>query len=88
MTSSPPRSPAAAAGSPASPPSRCKTPPRLLTVGADRILFASDYPYEMATDAARWIETAPISENDRRKICYSNAAALFGLPPSRRTEGA
>jgi predicted TIM-barrel fold metal-dependent hydrolase len=52
----------------------------VLTVGADRIMFASDYPYDMATDAARWIETAPISENDRRKICYSNAAALFGLP--------
>jgi predicted TIM-barrel fold metal-dependent hydrolase len=40
----------------------------LLTVGAERILFATDYPYEMATDAARWIEKAPISENDRRKI--------------------
>jgi predicted TIM-barrel fold metal-dependent hydrolase len=33
----------------------------------------------METDGARWIETAPISENDRRKICYDNAAALFGL---------
>ncbi|MFI9381911.1 amidohydrolase family protein [Kutzneria sp. NPDC052558] len=51
----------------------------LLTVGADHIMFASDYPYDMATDAARWIEAAPISENDRRKICYGNAAALFGL---------
>jgi hypothetical protein len=35
--------------------------------------------FNMATDAARWIETAPISENDRRKICHGNAAALFGL---------
>jgi 2,3-dihydroxybenzoate decarboxylase len=52
----------------------------LLTVGADHIMFASDYPYDMATDAARWIEKAPIAENDRRKICYGNAAALFGLP--------
>jgi gamma-resorcylate decarboxylase len=52
----------------------------LLTVSADHIMFASDYPYDMATDAARWIETAPISENDRRKICYGNAATLFGLP--------
>jgi 2,3-dihydroxybenzoate decarboxylase len=43
-------------------------------------MFASDYPYDMATDAARWIESAPVSENDRRKICYGNAAALFGLP--------
>jgi predicted TIM-barrel fold metal-dependent hydrolase len=51
----------------------------LLTVGADRILFASDYPYEMATDAARWIERAPISENDRRKICSKNSEILFGL---------
>ncbi len=52
----------------------------VLTVGADHILFASDYPYEMATDAARWIERAPISESDRRKICYSNAAGLLRLP--------
>jgi predicted TIM-barrel fold metal-dependent hydrolase len=52
----------------------------LLTVGADHIMFATDYPYDMATDAARWIEAAPISENDRRKICYGNAATLFGLP--------
>jgi predicted TIM-barrel fold metal-dependent hydrolase len=51
----------------------------LLAVGADHILFATDYPYDMATDAARWIETAPISENDRRKICHANAATLFGL---------
>lgn len=52
----------------------------ILTVGADHILFASDYPYEMATDAARWIERAPISERDRRKICYGNAANLLRLP--------
>lgn len=51
----------------------------LLTVGADHIMFASDYPYDMSTDAARWIETAPIAENDRRKICYDNAAQLFRL---------
>ena len=56
----------------------------LLTVGGDHILFASDYPYDMSTDAARWIERAPISENDRRKICYDNAAALFGLPRRKR----
>jgi predicted TIM-barrel fold metal-dependent hydrolase len=43
-------------------------------------MFASDYPHEMATDAARWIETAPISENDRRKICYSNARHYSASP--------
>ncbi|MEH0420783.1 amidohydrolase family protein [Streptomyces sp. B21-083] len=51
----------------------------LLTMGSDRILFASDYPYDIATDAARWIESAPISESDRRKIAYGNAEELLGL---------
>jgi predicted TIM-barrel fold metal-dependent hydrolase len=57
----------------------------LLTVGSDRILFASDYPFDMATDAARWIERAPISESDRRKICFKNAEALFAIAPQRET---
>lgn len=52
----------------------------LLTIGADRIMFAVDYPFEMSDDAARWIERAPISEGDRRKIAHGNAARLFGLP--------
>jgi 2,3-dihydroxybenzoate decarboxylase len=52
----------------------------LLTVGADRILFAVDYPYEAIGPAAAWIERAPISENDRRKIAHLNARRLFGLP--------
>ena len=29
--------------------------------------------------AAEWIERAPISERDRRKIAYGNAGTLFGL---------
>jgi len=52
----------------------------LLTIGADRILFAVDYPYEMMEPATAWIERAPISENDRRKIAHLNARALFTLP--------
>jgi 2,3-dihydroxybenzoate decarboxylase len=55
----------------------------LLTVGADRILFAADYPYEMPQQAARWIEGAPISENDRRKIAHGNARRLFQLGSAR-----
>jgi 2,3-dihydroxybenzoate decarboxylase len=58
----------------------------ILTIGADRILFAADYPYEVMEDAARWIERAPISEGDRRKIASGNAARLFGLAlPERAT---
>jgi 2,3-dihydroxybenzoate decarboxylase len=52
----------------------------LLTIGADRILFAADYPYEVMEQAAEWIERAPISEGDRRKIASGNARRLFKLP--------
>lgn len=55
----------------------------LLTMGADRILFAADYPYEMMQQAARWIERAPISENDRRKIAHGNAKRLLRLADQR-----
>lgn len=51
----------------------------ILTIGADRILFAVDYPYEVMEPAARWIEEAPISEIDRRKIAHGNARALLKL---------
>lgn len=52
----------------------------MLTIGADRILFACDYPYEVMEPAARWIERAAISEGDRKKIAAGNARRLFKLP--------
>jgi len=51
----------------------------LQTMGADRILFAVDYPYEDMGPACDWIERASISETDRRKIAHLNARALFSL---------
>lgn len=51
----------------------------MLEVGADRILFSTDYPFEEMQEAADWIETASISETDRLKIARTNAARLFGL---------
>jgi 2,3-dihydroxybenzoate decarboxylase len=51
----------------------------ILTVGADHILFSVDYPYAENAAAADWIEKAPISELDRRKIANGNARALFNL---------
>lgn len=51
----------------------------ILTIGADRILFAADYPYEVPQQASEWIERAPISELDRRKIAAGNAQRLFKL---------
>jgi len=51
----------------------------MLQVGADRLLFAADYPFEQPTEAAAWFDTAPISEGDRRKIGRTNALHLLGL---------
>ena len=51
----------------------------MLTIGADRILFACDYPYEVMEPAARWIERAAISEGDRKKIAAGNARRLFKM---------
>lgn len=51
-----------------------------LAVGADHILFSADYPYAPLDRMTQFIETAPISEIDREKICHLNAERLLKLP--------
>ena len=51
----------------------------ILEVGADRILFSTDWPFENVDHAANWFDVASISERDRLKIGRSNAAQLFKL---------
>ena len=51
----------------------------ILEIGADRILFSTDYPFEAVGDAALWFDDAPISEADRAKIGHGNARKLFKL---------
>ena len=51
----------------------------LLEVGADRVLFAADYPFEEMADGATWFDSVPISETDRLKIGRTNAQRLFRL---------
>ena len=51
----------------------------ILTLGADRLLFAVDYPFEDHAQAAEWFDAADIAEIDRHKIGRSNAMALFDL---------
>jgi 5-carboxyvanillate decarboxylase len=48
-------------------------------LSADSIMFAVDYPMENAEDAVRFIDTAPIADKDREKICYINAERVFSL---------
>jgi len=52
----------------------------LITVmGADRILFATDYPHPDWCKHVDFIDSAPISDSDREKICHLNAETLFKL---------
>ena len=51
----------------------------ILTVGADRVLFAVDYPFEDHAQAASWFDAVEIAEHDRIKIGRDNAKALFAL---------
>lgn len=51
----------------------------LLAVSADHILFSTDYPYAPLDRLTQFIETAPISEIDREKICHLNAERLLKL---------
>lgn len=55
----------------------------MMQVGADRILFAADYPFERPTEAAGWFDAAPISAADRLKIGRTNAARLLGIDADR-----
>lgn len=51
----------------------------MLEVGADRVLYSVDYPYEDVTEAAIWFDSVAISESDRVKIGRANAQKLFRL---------
>jgi 2,3-dihydroxybenzoate decarboxylase len=51
----------------------------MLEVGADRIMFSTDWPFENIDHAANWFDACPISENDRMKIGRTNARRLFKL---------
>lgn len=51
----------------------------ILEIGADRILFSTDWPFENVDHAADWFDVTSISEADRIKIGRTNADKLFKL---------
>ena len=48
-------------------------------VGADRILYSVDYPFEDVAIASDWFDHAAISDADRTRIARSNAERLFRI---------
>jgi 2,3-dihydroxybenzoate decarboxylase len=51
----------------------------MLVLGADRIMFSVDWPFENVDHATDWFDACPISEADRLKIGGANARRLFKL---------
>src|SRR5262245_3899500 len=51
----------------------------ILQLGADRVIFSVDWPFEEISHAATWFDAADISANDRLKIGRTNAVKLFRL---------
>ena len=48
-------------------------------IGADRIMWAIDFPFQPTTPSVTFIESAPIPETDRVKIAYGNAERIFKI---------
>jgi 2,3-dihydroxybenzoate decarboxylase len=48
-------------------------------VGSDRIMFATDYPFEPPGEASKFIDHVPLAEDVRADICFNNTARLLGL---------
>jgi Predicted metal-dependent hydrolase of the TIM-barrel fold len=51
----------------------------IMEFGSDKILFATDFPFEEVKDACEWFDTCIISEVDRNKIGRKNLVDLFKL---------
>jgi 2,3-dihydroxybenzoate decarboxylase len=51
----------------------------IAALGEDRVMFSVDYPYEDTQTAAAFIESAPISDVVRAKVCHGNAERILRL---------
>ncbi len=60
----------------------CANAPLLCSIealGENNVLFSMDYPYESSIVAAKFIDSAPISEAVRAKVCHENARRVLKL---------
>ncbi len=51
----------------------------MLQMGSDKIMFATDYPFEEVSDACDWFDALQISDIDKEKIGRKTAIELFKL---------
>jgi len=51
----------------------------LAVLGADRVLYAMDYPYQFVPEEVKVTDDLPISDSDKKKFYQTNAERLFSL---------
>lgn len=51
----------------------------IATLGVENVLWAIDYPYERSAPAVAFMDSAPVSEVDRKKLYYENAERVFNI---------
>ncbi len=48
-------------------------------LGADRVMYAMDYPYEYQVDEVRWQDDLPLTVAEKKQFFQTNAEAAFNL---------
>ncbi|PWU10881.1 MAG: amidohydrolase [Terriglobia bacterium] len=48
-------------------------------LGADRVLYAMDYPYQFVPEEVKVTDDLPISDSDKKKLYQTNAEMVFSL---------
>ena len=51
----------------------------IAALGADRVMFSIDYPYESSELAGRFMDGAPLSDDVSARVAHANAETLLGL---------
>jgi 2,3-dihydroxybenzoate decarboxylase len=51
----------------------------IAALGADRVMFSADYPFESIDEAGAFMDTVKLDEKTREEIAYNNAARLLRL---------
>jgi hypothetical protein len=48
-------------------------------LGIDKIIFSVDYPFSDNVQAREFLDSAPISDDDREKIAHGNVERLLRM---------
>ena len=50
-------------------------------LGIDNVMWAIDYPYQPSAPAVKWMDAAPVTDDQREKLYHGNAERVFHITP-------